>query len=133
MSIFNQIQSERRSGRTKCGVVAGKLTLVELVRAFELSNDIAIYRSVERVEADAIATHILEIDLAYGLRIMTPPRAMELWQGFMDAFEGQEVSFATNVWTGMKSWNRATEATFDMGVLVIGPNAGGCLWVEDED
>jgi hypothetical protein len=89
MSIFNQIQSERQWGRTGCGVNAGQLTLVDLIRAFELSDDIAIYRPVGRAEADAIAAHILGIDLAYGRTNMTSSRAVELWQAFIETFEGQ--------------------------------------------
>jgi hypothetical protein len=133
MNIFNQIQSERRWGRTKCGVIVGQLAPVDVIRAFDLSSDIAIYRPIERAEADAIATHILRIDLAYGRTNMTSSRAAELWQAFMETFEGQDVGFATNAGTGMQSWAPATEATFDMGVLVIGTKAAGCLWIEDED
>ena len=31
------------------------------------------------------------------------------------------------------SWNPATQATFDTGVLIVGSERAGCLWVEDED
>ncbi len=31
------------------------------------------------------------------------------------------------------SWTPVTPATFDTGVLVMGPRCSGCLWVEDED
>jgi len=30
-------------------------------------------------------------------------------------------------------WTPATDATFDMGLLVIAPNKVGCLWIEEED
>jgi hypothetical protein len=105
MDICNQIQRERRGGRTKCGIIDSGLSLAEVARAFELSDDIAIYRFVARAEADAIVTHVLQADLACGKNIMTSSRANELWWQFLERFEGQEVRFATNVSTGLQSWN----------------------------
>jgi hypothetical protein len=109
------------------------MTIVEAARVFDLAHDPAVYRGIERAEADAIASHILEADLTYRSIIMSAVRAAELWAGFMALFEGQDAKFATNASAYPNAWTPATEATFDLGVLVIGTSKAGCLWVEDED
>lgn len=109
------------------------MSIVEAARIFGLADDNAIFRSVERAEADEIAIYVLHADLAYSSEIMPPARAADLWRHFMELFQGQEVTFATNAGAQSGSWMPATNATFDMGVLVIGATQAGCLWVEDED
>jgi len=109
------------------------MSIVEAARAFGLADDSATYRLIERTEAEEIAVHILRADLAYSLKIMSVLRAAELWRQFMVLFEGQKVEFATNVLADPTNWMPATQATFDMGVLVMGSSKTGCLWVEDED
>jgi hypothetical protein len=114
------------------------MSVAEVARAFGLADDGAIYRSIDSVEANAIATHVLHADLAYGSEIMSVSDAADLWRQFVALFDGQNVGFVTNVgpesgsWTTF-SWTPATPATFDMGVLVVGATKAGCLWVEDED
>jgi hypothetical protein len=109
------------------------MTVVEAARVFDLADDPAIYRGIERAEADAIASRILEADLAYRSSIMSAARAAELWARFVALFEGQDAKFATNTNAHLNAWTPATGATFDLGVLVIGASKAGCLWVEDED
>jgi hypothetical protein len=109
------------------------MSIVEAARTFGLADDKAIFRPIERAEADEIATYILHADLAYGSEIMPGARAAKLWQYFMELFKDQKVEFATNAGPQAGSWMPATRATFDMGVLVIGTTKTGCLWVEDED
>jgi hypothetical protein len=133
MEICDQIRRERRAGITRCAVVDGQVTIVEAARVFDLADDPALYRDIGRAEADAIASHILEADLAYRSNIMSAARAAELWARFMALFEGQDAKFATNASAYLDAWTPATEATFDLGVLVIGTSKAGCLWVEDED
>jgi len=108
-------------------------SVVDTARVFGLADDSTIYRNICRAEADAIATHVLESELALGSRIMSNPRAAHFWQQFMALFEGQDVKFATNAMPHLRTWTPATDATFDMGVLVIGVTRVACLWVEDED
>jgi len=109
------------------------MSLVEVARAFELADDPAIYRSIGRAEADAIATHLLTTALAYPSDIMNSSRAADLWQRFMALFRGQDPRLFTNCADDAQSWTPATDATFDMGILVIGATRAGCLWVEEED
>jgi hypothetical protein len=135
MDVCGQIRAERRVGITRCAVVDGQFSLIEAARYFALADDPDIYRDIERPEADAIAARVLQTDLAYGLPIIGAARASELWTTFMALFDGQDPKLATNTVaeSGAISWTPATEATFDMGVLVIGASKAGCLWVEDED
>jgi hypothetical protein len=109
------------------------LGLPKAARAFGLIDSNAIYRPIRRDEADVIATHILQADLAYGSQIMSVSRALQLWQQFMAWFDDKAVKFATNAAEGLNAWTPVTGATFDMGVLVIGATKVGCLWVEGED
>ena len=132
VDICERIRHERRSGNTRCGVIEGKMTVVEAARAFGLADDVN-YRSIGRAEADRIATRVLSVDLAYDSQMMSASNAAELWRQFMAMFEGQDVALASNAGTQSGSWTSATSATFDMGVLVLGVSKTGCLWVEDED
>ena len=130
---FATESNERVTGKTYCGIANGAMAVSEAARTFGLADDSAIFRTIGRVEADAIATRILHTDLAYSTKIMALARANHLWQRFLEVFEGQDVEFATNAGKDACSWMPATMATFDLGVLVIGTTNTGCLWVEDED
>lgn len=133
MDICDRIKRARHVGKTHCGIANGRMAVSEAARTFGLADDSAIFRTIGRVEADAIATRILHTDLAYSTKIMALARANHLWQRFLEVFEGQDVEFATNAGKDACSWMPATMATFDLGVLVIGTTNTGCLWVEDED
>jgi hypothetical protein len=134
MQICEQIRAERRFGKILCGVVDGRMTIIEVARAFGLADDSAIYRPIDRTGADTLARRILQTDLAYRSEIMDASRAARLWEQFMAMFDEQDVKFATNVISPTNwNWAPATSATIDMGVLVIGSARAGCLWVEDED
>ena len=114
------------------------MSVDQVARAFGLADDSAIYRSIGRAEADAIATRLLHTDLAYGVEIMSLSDAADLWRQFKAQFDGQDVELVTNQdvtdsGAGSCSWTPATAATFDLGVLVIGATRAGCLWAEDED
>ena len=133
LDICAEIQGERWVGNTRCGIVDGRMSLVEAARAFKLADDGAIYRSIGAKEAEAVALRLLHAGLAHPGEIMSVTRAIELWRQFMGLFQGQDVSFAPNARADVASWSPATQATFDMGVLVIGTTKVGCLWVEEED
>ena len=136
MDICAEIQVERWVGHTRCGIVDGRMSLVEAARAFKLADDVATYRPIGAKEAEAIAIRLLHTGLAHPGEIMSVTRATELWRKFMSLFQGQDVSFATNTASAdvaSWSWSPATQATFDMGVLVVGGTMVGCLWVEEED
>lgn len=69
--------------------------------------------------------------------------AHDLAKSFLDELTGQNVRFYSNTIPSgqpgpaeagaLFSWRPATTAPFDTGVLVVGSQRCGCLWVEDED
>ena len=80
--------------------------------------------------------HVLNKDLAYHAEIMPAHEASQLVAQFFDLCCTSGCRFFTNGDFSVKrsaSWTAATEATFDTGVLVVGQDRAGCLWVEDED
>jgi hypothetical protein len=74
--------------------------------------------------------------MAYSYPMMSVERAKELAEQFLEQF-GAVAKFYSNGWTGWETgstgWSPATDATFDTGVLIIGNDRSGCIWVEDED
>ncbi|MGN6368901.1 MAG: hypothetical protein ACTHN5_11635 [Phycisphaerae bacterium] len=137
MAVVDDILAERNCGVVHCGVsrVAQK-DVLELARAFGLHDDPSAFAPITASNAAALAASILHKDMAYSHQIMAEERAKELAQQFLEQF-GAEAKFYSNGWTGWETgsteWNPATDATFDTGVLVIGKDRSGCIWVEDED
>jgi hypothetical protein len=131
--VCRQIATERPFGKTRCGVIPGPVTPLEVARAFGLSDDVEIYTTVTSDEAAALVTYVLTTSLTFGGEEMKPSRAAELWQQFAALFD-EPVQFLTNCRSSdFCQFSPATDATIDLGVLVIGLASGGCLWVEDYD
>jgi hypothetical protein len=134
-----------RGGVIHCGVSAQTApSLTDLAREFGLRADMSCYREIDEASARRLATLILHRDLAYNVVIMPEEKAAQLAGAFLDQF-GASACYFTNgtlheprrkvsphVSDGW-SWGPVTDATFDTGVLVLGPEVSGCLWVEDED
>jgi hypothetical protein len=86
---------------------------------------------------------ILHEDLAFETAIIPTDLAAELAQRYLTQFGIVGARYYTNgdfyedsatrPGGTSHSWSPTTEATFDTGVLVIGPVRSGCIWVEDED
>jgi|KBSSwiStaDraftv2_1062776.scaffolds.fasta_scaffold76394_3 hypothetical protein len=131
-AICSEIRRARWVGHTRCDVIEGRINLIEAARAFNLADDDTVYRSVGAEEACALAIHLLHTGLAHPGEIMSVERATELWREFIGLFAGQDVQLLTNTLHSTR-WTPATDATFDMGLLVIAPNKVGCLWIEEED
>ncbi len=118
-------------------------SLPELAREFALADDPGNYREIDSTAARRLMQMLLHQDLAYNAEILPMDRASELVAAFLAQFGVEGVQFFTNGTfheaLGPKStfhgasWNPATAATFDTGVLILGPRCSGCLWVEDED
>jgi hypothetical protein len=111
----------------------GTFALADLAQRFGLSNQAEVYARVDISDAASIATGILSRDLAYDTEIMSQARAAALWQQFLRLFDGQKIHLFSNARSGLRQWTPATDATFDMGVLIVGESRSGCLWIEDED
>ena len=90
----------------------------------------AFAKEVSATTALGLVTSILHKDLAYGHSLMPERRAKELARRFLSQF-GRSARYFSNGWPGVST--PATDATLDTGVLVVGDERCGCLWVEDED
>ena len=143
--ICEDIIDARNCGHVRCGLSAlAEPTVTDLAREFRLRDDATIYKEIDATAASRLIQTILQKDMAYGCRIMSTELSAELAAAFMQQFGSgaryftngtyhvQRVQLSPTVWTG-PSWDPATEATFDTGVLVIGQAGSGCLWIEDED
>src|SRR5262245_44035349 len=145
MAVHDDVITARRYGVVRCGVSSlASPTLPALAREFGLRDDPASYREIDESAARRLLQLILHRAMAYNAEIMPAERAAQLADQFLGQF-GRGAQFFTNgdfheplrrvsesVWSGA-SWHPVTNATFDTGVLVIGPQCSGCLWIEDED
>ena len=126
-AISNDILAARRYGVVHCGVSSlASPTVSELAREFGLRADQSSYRGIDEASARSSILRLLHRDMAYNAEVMPIVQAEQLTDRFLAQF-GEGSMFFTN------NWCPVTDATFDEGVLVLGPNSCGCLWIEDED
>lgn len=132
MAVEDEIPSERDCGVVRCGMarIAHKDVLA-LAKEFGLSDDPSVFEPIDESSAVAIVALILHKDMAYSQPLMPEERARFLAEQFLEQF-GADAQFFGNGWQP-DGWSPATDATFDTGVLIIGKDRSGCLWVEDED
>lgn len=141
MAIAEHIIAARIFGAVRCGLsLQNSPTLQELVRELGLRED-ACYREIDESSARQLIQSVLHKDMAYGAEVMSEARATGLAEQFLAQF-GQGTLYFSNRTRHLPradglghvtSWDPATMATFDTGVLAIGPGLSGCLWVEDKD
>jgi hypothetical protein len=143
MSICADIKAARDAGVVRCGFSRGGASLGELAGEFSLSTDASCYHEISADAARRLAFLILTQDMAFNAAIVAPALAKSLVDRFFASFGDADVHFFTNgtfheapgerVTYSGATWQPATGATFDTGVLVVGPVASGALWVEEED
>jgi hypothetical protein len=112
------------------------LTIPALAREFGLRDDLHAYQEIDEFTARRLIFLILHRDLAYNSEVMPESRATELADRFLGQFSVGARFFTNGTFYERQrhtTWNPVTEATFDTGVLILGPKCSGCLWVEDED
>ena len=127
MSVVDEIIAARVFGVVHCGLAsAHALTTAELAREFGLRNDQGCYREIDEASARESVLRLLHRDMAYHAEVMPLEQAAGLADRFFEPF-GEGARYFTN------NWCPVTKATFDEGVLVLGLQRSGCLWVEDED
>jgi hypothetical protein len=127
MGLNEQIIAARRFGVVHCGMSSQPSpSITELASEFGLRDDPATYREIDETDARECVQRLLHRDQAYEVQIMPEEEAARLTREFFAQF-GPESRYFTN------NWCSATKATFDEGVLVMGPRRYGCFWVEDED
>ena len=127
MGINEDIKRLRDCGEVRCGALLYSApTPASVAKAFDLRDDDACYREIDESTAHSFVAEVLHRDQAYSVEIMTAAHAEQLTGKFFEQFGAQARYFTNN---GCP----VTDATFDVGVLVIGVLQSGCLWVEDED
>jgi hypothetical protein len=144
MAVAEEIIAARGFGDVHCGISSQTSpSVAQLAREFGLADDPGPYKEIDAAAAKRLVQTLLHLDMAYNAEVMPAARAAELAERFLAQFASAGVRFYTNstfhecrggklTWSGV-SWDPVTSATFDTGVLVIGPESSGCLWVEDED
>ena len=115
-----------------------------MAREFGLRDAAGCYKEIDELAASRLVRMVLHRDIAYNAEIMPEARAAELADTFLAQFGSGTRYFSNGTWHLQSvvrpdgvvcgpNWDPVTRATFDTGVLAIGPERSGCLWVEDED
>lgn len=145
MGVAEDIIAARIYGAVRCGLSAQLApTVPELAREFGLRAEATCYKEVDEPAARRLIQSLLHRDMAYNAEVMPEARAAELADLFLAQFGPGTRYFSNGTWhlpptvvsdrvVQGPSWDPVTPATFDAGVLAIGPACSGCLWVEDED
>jgi hypothetical protein len=91
------------------------------------------WRQIDKDQATALLTRVLEFDLAYDTAEMESDQALVLAHECLEAAGAVEYftngAFSENGWGGHK----VAPGTFDTGVAWVGAERVGILWVQDED
>lgn len=131
MPVVGEILAGRDAGIIRCGLTnTGNMDVLKLAEQFDLRKDAAAFQPISGPAALSLVTSILYKEMAYGHPMMSEDRAKDLADRFLRLF-GAAAKYFSNGWPD--GWNPATAATFDTGILVIGTERSGCIWVEDED
>jgi hypothetical protein len=144
VDVVAEIHAARDGGVVHCGLSACPAPSVsELAAEFGLADNPAFYKEIDADAARRLAALVLNQDMAYNSEIVPAARAAELAERFIAQFGTEGVRFYTNgtfhegqgakLGSPSASWDPVTAATFDTGILAVGPHCSGCLWVEDED
>ena len=139
MDVFEAIRKERKTGKVTCGVTDAK-AVAALASAFGLKGDASLYHQVDADMARQILVAILHRDLAHGNRQLSLSRAEDLAGQVIKRFTDPGIRFLTNAKFKqvagalvLSHWDPATTSTFDTGVLILGANESGCVWVAEDD
>jgi hypothetical protein len=146
MNITDEITASRGPIGVRCGFLPATNDFLSVAAHFTLFSDPSIYRTVSKLEAQAILTRLLHRDLVFNSIVVPEEQALRLSNSFLSKFPDAHSTFYTNIdfsregeFAGATSavcgpeWNSATESTFDAGLIVLGPEQAGCIWIEDED
>lgn len=141
--LCHEIMAARQDGAIHCGILSGAATVDDVAIAFGLRPNSAVnYREIDRSLALDIATRVLHRDLAYSSVIGPLDRSCDLARRFLESFVEPALCFTNASFRPddryprgitLSGWSPATDSTFDTGIIVLGKDRAGCLWVEDED
>jgi hypothetical protein len=145
MGVAEDVIAARIYGVVRCGLSSlVSPSVPEVAREFGLFDEVVLYKEIDKPAARRVLQRVLHRDMAYNGEVMAEARAVELAEQFLAQFR-QDTRYYTNGSWHMPSvelsdrvvhgasWDPVTTATFDTGILAIGPERSGCLWIEDED
>ena len=133
--ILNEIKDERDCGNVISGIKALDVEsgIGEIAALFGLEKADDTYEEILSEEASSILAERLHQDMAYDAEIIAPEKARNLTERLMKLVDVKKARFYTNRRFGLSSWNPATDATFDNGILIVDNQTVTCIWFEDED
>ena len=142
MTLCEEIRKSRDAGVVHCGIVAGSFAGPDACAPLFGLDPGGVPFLIDVALARRTILALLQFDMAYDRRIMSEAEARRLLASFevVSGLSEEGAYLYGNVESPFEreglllgSWNPATKATFDAGVLVIAQDRCACLWVEDED
>jgi len=123
----------------------GFVDIDDAAREFGLRQLGDKWRRVDRDTAARVLFALLIEDMAFSSPRMSEQEARAAYDEFLSQFSADSSFFTNGKWEdgwtksegqGVSfgpSWEPATDATFDGGVVVLDHSLCGVLWLEDED
>jgi hypothetical protein len=134
--LLNEVQRARSAGITRT------LWLPVVGDVPAAVDDVAIraglrplgdgWQELPPAAARDLLKDVLHRDLAYGMEAMSADQAAQLASAVLGLMPESARWFSNRI-PGDNSWNPATDATFDAGVVGISTEGAVVIWVEDED
>jgi hypothetical protein len=117
--------------RMRLGMVKGKsLTLEKLTQEFGLRYYPTLFQEVDSAEAGEIISRYLGHHVVYGQELMPQGQAIVLAQEFLDCLNADNGDRTkVRYYTG----SNATFHFLDVGIIGIGEQTAGCIWVAGDD
>jgi hypothetical protein len=115
----------------RLGMVKGKsLTLEKLTQEFGLRYYSKLFCEVDCAEAGEIISRFLGQDVVYGTELMPQDKAIALAKEFLDCLNADNGDRTrVRYYTG----SSATFLLVDVGIIGIGEQTAGCIWVSGDD
>ena len=138
-SLAREARRARRGGIVTCdrrlqeAQPDARHAVDEYVRSLGFSAIGEQWIEIDRNRAEAILSHFLSHDMAYGTVLMPVERARKMAGDYLDLFGEDSASFFTNREGRAGTWTPISQATFDTGIVALDEEGIGILWVEDED
>jgi hypothetical protein len=92
--------------------------------------------AIDAVEAEAALAKLFSRDMAYGGKVMDADVARQYASDFLAEYAGTEAKIFTNArWEDdrLAGWNPATNATFNVLIVIMSTDFALSVLVEDED
>jgi hypothetical protein len=136
LDTFSRLQRKRGSGRV-IGFIADPEDgdVFFHAKRHGLIGNRSGYSAVSAAEAVRIIATALQADFAYRHKLRSEAQAARMAADVFDqVFAGCSTFYSNgSLGLGGSQWSPATEATFDTGVLGVGPERCSCVWFLDED